>query len=404
MKQTIISVLFVFSTISAFAQVENKISVGLIDSLDSKILNEKRKVLIHLPNGNTKKDADTSKKFAVIYLLDGDWHFESIAGMIMELFNTSTCPEMIVVGIPNTDRMRDLSPTHLDSSADLDVKTTGGGEKFISFLEKELIPYIDSNYSTAPYKILIGHSLGGLLVMQIFAHHTEVFNSYICIDPSMWWDNKKLLKEIKSSFANTNLKGKSLYLGIANTMDYGMNIDQVKKDTSKRNEHIRSILDLQNFFNKNKQNNLRYKSKYYENDTHNSSVFISVYEGLRFIYESYSLKLPYKYYKDTTSVLIDKIKEHYAELTKQMGYKINPDEGYINSIGYSFLQQKKYSSASLYFKLNIDNYPNSFNSYDSYGDYFVETGDKIKAIEYFKKALSIKENPESRRKLNDLLK
>ena len=95
-------------------------------------------------------------------------------------------PDIIVVGIPNTDRSIDLTPTHVVDAPD--DSTSGGGENFISFIEKELMPFIDNKYPTEPYKILAGHSSGGLEVMQAFAHHTNLFNSYIAIDPSIWWD------------------------------------------------------------------------------------------------------------------------------------------------------------------------------------------------------------------------
>lgn len=72
-------------------------------------------------------------------------------------------------------------------------------------------------------------------------------------------------------------------------------------------------------------------------------------------------------------------------------------------MGYEFLQQKQYAKAGRCFKMNVDNYPESSNVYDSYGDYFQAIDNKLKAIEYFKKALSLKENPESRKKLNKLL-
>ena len=97
-------------------------------------------------------------------------------------------------------------------------KTSGGGEKFISFIERELMPHVDSLYPTAPYRMLIGHSLGGLTVMNTLIHHTNLFKSYVAIDPAMSWDNQKLLKETKKALANNTYSGISLFLGIANTM------------------------------------------------------------------------------------------------------------------------------------------------------------------------------------------
>lgn len=87
---------------------------------------------------------------------------------------------MIVVGIPNTDRIRDLTPTHVNAALpytdSLMLKTTGGGERFVLFIEKELMPHIDSLYPAQPYKILTGHSFGGLTVINVAINHTKLFN------------------------------------------------------------------------------------------------------------------------------------------------------------------------------------------------------------------------------------
>lgn len=313
---------------------------------------------------------------------------------------------MIVVAIPNTDRTRDLTPTHMD--ADLPFmdstssKTSGGGENFIAFVEKELMPHIEAKYPTAPYKMFIGHSFGGLAVMQTFVHHTDLFNAYICIDPSMWWDKQKLLKQTQKALAERKFEGKSFYLGIANTMEEGMDIKKVQKDTSADSRHIRSILKLQAAFEKNKQNGLKYRGKYYPNDTHGSVPFITEYDALRFFFDFFPLKLDMKDFTDSTGTLATKYRNHFANLSQKMGYQIKPDEAEINYIGYDFLGRKMYKTAASLFKLNVNNYPESFNVYDSYGDYFVAIGDKANAIIQFKKALALKENEGSRKKLTEL--
>ena len=145
--------------------------------------------------------------------------------MIQLLSSVYACPEMIVVGISNTDRMRDFTPTHANSSQLKDwidtitVKNSGGGENFASFLEQELIPHIDSLYPTAPYRMIIGHSAGGLAVINILIHHTNLFRAHISIDPIMYWDNQKLLKETEKALATKTYSGVSLFLGIANTLN-----------------------------------------------------------------------------------------------------------------------------------------------------------------------------------------
>lgn len=385
--------------------VNENIVIGKIDSVQSNILGEKRKIWVHVPDGA----ANSKERFPVVYVLDGDGHFSSVVGMIQQLstINGNTmCPKMIVVGIPNTDRTRDLTPTHIDADPPfMDStfsKTSGGGENFIAFMEKELIPHIDAKYPTATYKMLLGHSFGGLAVMQTFVHHNDLFNSYICIDPSMWWDKEKLLKETQKVLAEKKFDGKSFYLGIANTLEEGMDIKKVEKDTSIDSKHIRSILTLKAAFERNKLNGLNYRGKYYPDDTHGSVPLIAEYDALRFFFDFFPLKFTMMDFTDSTGALADKYQNHFAHLSEKMGYQIKPDEGEINYLGYDFLGRKMYKTAERLFKLNVENYPESYNVYDSYGDYFIAVKDKKNAILQFKKALSIKENEGSRKKLTEL--
>jgi tetratricopeptide (TPR) repeat protein len=251
--------------------------------------------------------------------------------------------------------------------------------------------------------MLIGHSFGGLAVLNALTTHTNLFNAYVCIDPSMWWDNMNYLKSTKKAMAEQDFKGATLYIGMANTMDEGMDIKKVQKDTTVPTRGIRSVLDLDNFIKKQKPKGLRYASKYYENETHNSVPLITEYDALRFIFEKYQLKIDRKDVIDSTSAFAKKVELRYRDISKLFGYEVKPPEPEINAWGYRFLQRKQFKKAEDFFKLNVYNYPESFNVYDSYGDFFVAVSDKAKAIEMFKKALSIKENTGTRDKLNKLL-
>ncbi|MBK8056218.1 MAG: alpha/beta hydrolase [Saprospiraceae bacterium] len=408
MKNLILFLPFYLLATSAFSQgkvVNENIVIGVTDSVQSNILGENRKIWVHVPGGN----ADSKERFPVVYVLDGEGHFSSVVGMIQQLstINGNTmCPKMMVVGIPNTDRTRDLTPTHIDADPPfMDStfsKTSGGGENFIAFIEKELMPHIEKKYPVASYKMLIGHSFGGLAVMQTFVHHNDLFNSYICIDPSMWWDKEKLLKQTQKVLMEKKFEGKSLYLGIANTLEDGMDIKKVQKDTSQETKHIRSILKLQAAFEKNKNNGLNYQGKYYPEDTHGSVPLITEYDALRHFFDFFPLKLGMKDFTDSTGILATKYQNHFAMLSQKMGYQIKPDEGEINYMGYDFLGRKMYKTAERLFKLNVENYPESYNVYDSYGDYFIAMGDTANAILQLKKALAIKENEGSRKKLTEL--
>jgi hypothetical protein len=375
------------------------IAFGTRDIVNSKILNEQREIWVYVP----KSASDTTyskQRYPVVYLLDGDSHFSTVVGMIQQLSSVYACPEMIIVGILNTNRMRDFTPTHSNSSQFIDwvdsitVKNSGGGENFFSFLEKELIPHIDSLYPTAPYRMLIGHSAGGLAVINILIHHTNLFKAYVAIDPIIYWDNQRLLKETKKALATNTYSGVSLFLGIANTMKAGIDTIKVKKDTSKSTEQIRSVLELRNYLNGNKQNQLRFAYKYYNTDNHTSVPLIAEYDALRFIFDCYH----FDYFSDDYKNL----ENLYQNISKRFGYKVKPPESIVNSLAYTFLYFKHFDEAIYLFKLNVTNYPDSWNVYDSLGDYYDVKGDKANAIDSYKKALSIKEVPNTRQKLEKL--
>jgi predicted alpha/beta superfamily hydrolase len=107
------------------------------------------------------------------------------------------------------------------------------GRKVYFFHRKRTDPHIDSLYPTQPYRTFIGIPLVDWPDANL-VHHTSLFNAYIAIDPSMWWDNQRLLTETKKALEEKKFTGTSLYLGIANTMEDGMEYKKVKKDTSAR--------------------------------------------------------------------------------------------------------------------------------------------------------------------------
>lgn len=168
--------------------------LGTIREIQSHQLSEKRTLNIYFPEGYDQND---SLRYPVIYLLDGssDEDFIHIAGLV-QFCNFSwvnIVPKSIVVGIANVDRKRDFTfPTTIVKDKK-DFPTTGGSQKFISFIEKELQPFIDKNYKTNSSKTIIGQSLGGLLATEILFKKPTLFDRYIIISPSLWWDKESLL-------------------------------------------------------------------------------------------------------------------------------------------------------------------------------------------------------------------
>ncbi|HEY5390504.1 MAG TPA: alpha/beta hydrolase-fold protein, partial [Hanamia sp.] len=169
--------------------------LGKIVTISSKILNEKRILNIYLPKGYVEND---TTRYPVIYLLDGsaDEDFIHIAGLVQFLNFpwVNILPKSILVGIANVDRKRDFTfPTSVEEDKK-ESPTSGGSSNFISFIQKELQPFIEKNYKTNSTKTLIGQSLGGLLATEILFKNPGLFTRYIIVSPSLWWNDESLLQ------------------------------------------------------------------------------------------------------------------------------------------------------------------------------------------------------------------
>jgi predicted alpha/beta superfamily hydrolase len=191
--KTLVCLLVLLSAV-VFGQNKKTITLGIVDEISSAQLSEKRMLNIYLPDDYSDS---VNKKYDVIYLLDGgvDEDFIHFCGLVQ--YNTfpwvNGMPKSIVVGVVNVDRKRDMTfPTTVKKDKEK-WPTTGGSEKFMAFLEKDLMPYIQKNYRTNGNKTLIGESLGGLFTTEVLLKKPTLFNNYLIISPSLWWDNGSLL-------------------------------------------------------------------------------------------------------------------------------------------------------------------------------------------------------------------
>jgi uncharacterized protein len=390
---------------------DTNIVIGKNIELFSKILHEQRKLLVYLPSSYY----DTyfyKRHYPVVYVLDGDSHFFSLAAMIKQMSENgdgTQFPEMIVVAIQNTDRNRDLTPTRDTTEHRMgppDQNHSGGGEQFLSFINSELIPHIDSVYPTAPYRVFIGHSLGGLTVVHAFVHHKEHFNAYLAIDPSMMWDRFRLLHEAQQLLPTADYSGRALFMASANSLQNGLDTTTVMSDTSNVfSLHMQSMFHLRNSLSATSPaNHLDFRWRYYPDYTHQTVPLAAEYDGLRFLFDFYYLDFPFDTffqpdYKDDTL-----LSGHFDRISRRMGYTVSPPEVFVNNIAYGLLGNHQLDRAAYYFELNIHNYPNSFNVYDSMGDLYLARNDKDRAAGMFKKSLSLHENPDTRKKLDAIQK
>jgi hypothetical protein len=392
---------------SVYAQdASTSLTIGNKATIYSKILNEKREVWVHVPKNLTKEKA--TQKYPVAYVLDGEEHFHALSGLIHQLSATNgntICPEMIVVAIVNTDRTRDLTITHKTTGFAVDpefAKNSGGGEKFTAFIEKELFPYIDSLYPTAPYRMLIGHSLGGMMVVNTLLNHTDMFNSYVALDASLWWDESLLVKQAQQRLKEKRFNNKTLYMAVANAIRSDKDTAELRKEKNDYTLLLSSQLDFADLLRVNKANGLRWKYDYYKEEGHNSIPLIGEYYAFRFIFDFHqftSFEQLFNPAFDVDSALT----AHYQHISARMGYTVLPPEEFINGLGHSYLESAMLDKAEGVFQLNMQNFHKSPVVYIAMGDLYTRKGDSKNAISFYNIALSIKNDPVLRKKVSELL-
>ena len=211
-----------------------------------------------------------AKKYPIIILLDGYTHFKTASGiahfMSSNRNRNNLMPESIIIAIENIDRERDFTVTKIKTKR---PNTMGGGRNFLNFIEKELISYVDENYRTEPSRTLVGHSLGGLLTLNSYMDKNSIFDSYISIDPSIWW-SEEMMKNKVDSISSISFE-KKLYIATANQ-------GEAKYERNKkRHDNFYALMT------KKSDEPINVAIEYFEKENHRSVPLIALYNGLKYI-------------------------------------------------------------------------------------------------------------------------
>ena len=375
-KYFIAVILFILGLNQVRSQNVEKIIIGTKHIIHSNILNEDREYWISLPD-SYNDEMSSYKSYPILIVLDGNVHFKVVSSMVnhmsSNLYRSWKIPEMIVVGIQNVDRRRDYTP---DKIVTIRKNNSGGGENFLSFLEDEFIPALDQKYRTEPYRILFGHSLGGLLATHTYMKEETLFNAFIAVDPSFGtWDAETMDRKLEA-VTEESFK-RFIYIATAN---WG------KRNIRNRDRHVR----LYEALNSKCEGTFPAKLEYFENEHHGSVPPIAFYNGISAIFKDYGIS-----YRDIESK--EQLIKHFQSISHRLSWKFNPPEYLVNRIGYRMLQSRNKSNKSKaleFFVLNTENFPNSFNAYDSLGEAYETLGNNNKAIENYKKSLELNPNNE----------
>ena len=326
-------------------------------TISSKALGEDRTILVRVPPGYD----GTTQRFPVVLMLDAHApHNGMMASILESQASAGTMPEMILVGIQNTNRTRDLTPTKTERA------DSGGGDKFLDFIEQEVLPLVDKTYRTEPYRIFAGHSLGGLTVVYTMLSRPQLFGGYIAASPVLHWDNNFLIKKSDQLFKSQKEFKKSLFISLGDEPDY-----------------LNGFNSYKDLLKKNPPDGFDYEFQHWTDEDHGSVVMRTYLAGIRKIFEGWRIG---------TSILnLAALRSHYAKLSKRFGYEIKPPENIVNQFGYALLRADKVDEAVEAFEENVKLYPDSANVYDSLAEAHEKKGVRSKALANYEKAYKMAE-------------
>jgi hypothetical protein len=255
-----------------------------------------------------------------------------------------------------------------DLEGQKNMPTAGGADNMLSFIKDELIPHIDKMYNTIPYRILTGHSFGGLFAVHSFISEPDLFDAYISISPSMWWDKQNLVTEVDSFLSKKPELDCFFYMTMG---DEG-------------GDMLGGAMKVAALFEESENNGLNWDFKVMEEETHGSIPHRSTYYGLEAIFKDwYAIDLQ----KLFANGGLNGLKMHYAKVSKKIGFEMKPPEAQINNLGYGLMQSGNVDKALEVFLENVNLYPKSFNVYDSAAEAYMGLEKNKLAIKYYNKSM-----------------
>jgi predicted alpha/beta superfamily hydrolase len=335
--------------------------------IDSKVLGEQRIALVKTPDGYDRGEL----RYPVLYMTDGAAQLDHTASTIEFLARNGRMPQMIVVAIANTVRTRDLTPTTPKPNANpgipLPPGPTGGADKFLKFVETELIPQVEKTYRTQPYRIFAGHSLGGLLAVHAFATKNDLFNAYLAVSPTLWWDRELPIREMAD------------FLKDRKELDCRLVITK----GNEKGAMITSFEKAKQLLGKQQLKDFVWDSAVIEDEDHGTVVLRGNYFGLKKFFDGWNPDLT------VMGGGLPAIEKFYADLSKKYKYTIVPAENLLNQIGYVLLENGRNDDAIAVLKAAAEHYPNSANCFDSLAEVYEKSGKLGLAAPNYQRAVEV---------------
>ena len=340
--------------------------------LHSKVLGEDREVFVSVPVSYNRG----AQKYPVLYLTDAPINFDQARTSAAYLARNGFIPELIIVGVVNNDRTRDLYATKADfklPGRTIPFPNSGKADQFLEFWEKELIPWVESTYRTAPLRVLAGQSAGGNFALHTMRVKPDLFQGIIAASPWLGWDDAAELQQLVPFVQGTAVKARALFVS------YADELPEMKANVETLVSALRAHKDA----------SLRWDLATYPRENHDSTGLRSYYDALRMVFDGWSF--PRDPQTNFLAGSFDDVKAHYARFGQRFGYTQLPPEFVVNDLGYQLLQTKRLDESLAAFRYNTDTYPQSANVWDSLADALEQAGKIRDALASCRKAVSLAE-------------
>jgi len=341
--------------------------------LASRVLGQERTLLVRLPRGYETG----TRRYPVLFLLDAEWHF-NIAAADVELLSECSyatphpIPELIVVGVVNTDRNRDFTPTNRPVFRNMRFPTSGGAAAFRRFLVEELLPVIDRTYRTHPYRILAGWSLGGLFAVDTLLGDTPVFDSYLAISPSLWWDDDWILKQLGPTAEGPGPgKRKRLTVTLGAAEKGSMVEGSTRAFLNRLADHPLEGATVEEVP--------------IEGLGHNYSPKMAYFLGLATLFDDWILP------PEVLEQGLEAVDAYYASLTDRYHFEVPVPEDVYGDLGWKLFEAEKRDEAAVVFRAWATRHPGSPVAIASLGSFYREIGEAPDAVAMLRAAIELEQ-------------
>ncbi|MBL4788327.1 MAG: hypothetical protein JKY60_04530 [Kordiimonadaceae bacterium] len=365
LKLLLVTLFLCLNSLSAHAQ--NNTSIYQDISFKSKILSGDRKIWIYTPEIVENSLDNPQSIFPVLYVLDGEDNFLNTVGISKALARANLMPYTIVVGVTGDNREYDYSPTDIK----VNYMKTGGGDNFLSFFSKELIPYINNNYPSSNHNTLIGHSIGAMLSIYSLAERPlEKFSNHLAISPSLWWDNETLANKWKDKLKNSNFsQNKLAFITMANEGTLGADGKIMHNQYLKFKSDVGSSTNFE----------ISYLDLFKED--HLSTVTPAVHHGLKFLFKSWNIEHHYNSHD------FSGLKKSLQNLSQVYNFNVAPNYAQLMGMGRYFYGQEDYKAAIEVYMFGLKTYSRGLQMNGFLAQAYLRDGQTDKAEEFFQKGL-----------------